>query len=249
MVDLNKIRDRLKSITHSDKDSSLWKPSPGSQQIRIVPYKFDEEMPFIELYFHYGIKGKSILSLKTFGESDPIAEFSERLKSSGNQDDYRMGRHFEPKLRIYAPMIVRGEESKGVRYWGFGKMVYSELLSIMSDEDYGDISDISNGRDVVVDYKSAEELGKSFPETKVRVKPNQTILYEDLENSKKLLDNQKEIHEIFKKEDYDTLKKHLDDYLNDNTESSNKEEDESSKEVVETTSNVEDAFDDLFNNK
>ena len=100
MVDLNKIRDRLKSITHSDKDSSLWKPSPGSQQIRIVPYKFDEEMPFIELYFHYGIKGKSILSLKTFGESDPIAEFSERLKSSGNQDDYRMGRHFEPKLRI-----------------------------------------------------------------------------------------------------------------------------------------------------
>ena len=35
-------------------------------------------------------------------------------------------------------MVVRGEEKQGVKFWGFGKTVYQELLSIM-DPDYGDI--------------------------------------------------------------------------------------------------------------
>ena len=58
-------------------------------------------------------------------------------------------------------MIVRGEENEGVKYWGFGKTVYQELLSIIAS-DYGDISDVTvSGRDVVVEFKT-EEVGRFF---------------------------------------------------------------------------------------
>ena len=57
-------------------------------------------------------------------------------------------------------MIVRGEENEGVKYWGFGKTVYQELLSII-DPDYGDISDPVSGRDVVVEFKT-KEVGLLF---------------------------------------------------------------------------------------
>jgi hypothetical protein len=88
-MDLNKIKDRLNRLTTSDSQrSNVWKPSPGKQVVRIVPYKFDKEMPFIELYFHYGIMGKSILSPTSFGKPDPIKEFADKLMLSGNRDDF-----------------------------------------------------------------------------------------------------------------------------------------------------------------
>ena len=62
-----------------------------------------------------------------------------------------MLKNYFPKLRVFAPVVVRGEEDKGVRFWEFGKMVYQELLGVMSDEDYGDITDISKGRDINVE--------------------------------------------------------------------------------------------------
>ena len=34
----------------------------------------------------------------------------------------------EPKLRTFVPIIVRGQEGDGVRFWGFGKTVYQEIL-------------------------------------------------------------------------------------------------------------------------
>lgn len=43
-----------------------------------------------------------------------------------------------------APIVVRGEEEKGVRLWEFGKEIYMQLLGIAEDEDYGDYTDIND---------------------------------------------------------------------------------------------------------
>ena len=74
-----------------------------------------------------------------------------------------MARKLEAKMRTFAPVIVRGEEGQGVRFWGFGKTVYQELLSVIADPDYGDITDAVSGRDVSVEFITAEESGASFP--------------------------------------------------------------------------------------
>jgi len=250
-MDLNAIKNRLSQLqTTNNRTSNLWKPQPGSQVVRIVPYKFNADNPFIELYFHYDLGGKNYLSPISFGRPDPIEEFAQKLKSTGSKEDYRLGKKIEAKMRTYAPVVVRGEENQGVKFWGFGKTVYQELLSIIADPDYGDITDAVSGRDVAVEFKTAEETGKSFPSTSIRVKPNQTAITEDASLLETINSSQKNITEIYQERSYDELTQALNEYLNGDSSS----DDESKEEVKETASvssfdkkETSDAFDDLFN--
>ena len=252
-MDITAIKARLNQLQQATtKTSSLWKPSPGKTQVRIVPYKFNKDNPFIELYFHYDMGDKFYLSPVSFGRPDPIEEFATKLKTSGNGDDYKLGKKIEAKMRTYAPIIVRGEENEGVKFWGFGKMVYQELLSIIADPDYGDITDPVNGRDIVVEFKTSEETGRSFPMTSIRVKPNQTPITEDAAMLDSINESQKNITEIYQELSYDDLTQALNEYLNgSSTEKTEEETTEKEKPVVANTNSASDttaAFDDLFNN-
>jgi len=216
-----------------------------------VPYAFNKENPFIELFFHYNLNNRSYLSPISFGRPDPIEEFAQKLKASGNKEDYQLSRKLEAKMRTFAPVIVRGEESQGVKFWGFGKTVYQELLSIIADPDYGDISDPVNGRDVSVEFISAEESGASFPKTNIRVKPNQTPISDEPSVLELVKTSQKDITEIYQEQSYDDLTGILNEWLNPNDDASTQEV---KKETVSTselgTSKVKDtseAFDELFN--
>jgi len=253
-MDINAVKKRLAQLqTSTTRSTNLWKPQPGRTQIRILPYKLNTDTPFIELFFHYDLGGKSFLSPTSFGRPDPIEEFADKLKQSGNREDWRLGKKLESKLRTFAPVVVRGEEQGGTKFWGFGKTVYQELLSIIADPDYGDISDPINGRDVVVEFKTAEETGASFPKTTIRVKPNQTPITEDKAVLTDLLDNQKDITEVYNELSYDELAEALGDWLNpsDGEETTTKSDTNvpasTLQSAVSSTSNVTDAFDDLFN--
>lgn len=130
-INLDAIKQKLSQLQNvTTKQNNLWKPEAGAQQVRIVPYQHNRENPFLELYFHYNFGGKNVLSPITFGRPDPIVEFAEKLKSSGNKDDWKMGKKLEPTMRCYAPVLVRGKEHEGVKFWGFGKTVYQELLGL-----------------------------------------------------------------------------------------------------------------------
>ena len=252
-MDLNAIRKRLGQLqTTNNRTSSFWKPQPGKTQIRIVPYEFNKDNPFIELFFHYNLNNRSYLSPISFGRPDPIEEFAQKLKASGNKEDYQLSKKLEAKMRTFAPVIVRGEESQGVKFWGFGKTVYQELLSIIADPDYGDITDAVNGRDVSVEFISAEESGASFPKTNIRVKPNQTPISDEPSVLELVKTSQKDITEIYQEQSYDDLTNVLNEWLNPSEDST--EEEEVKQETTSTsdlaTSKVKDtseAFDELFN--
>ena len=150
-------------------------------------------------------------------------------------------------MRTFAPVVVRGEERQGVRFWGFGKTVYQELLSIIADPDYGDITDPVNGRDVVVEFITAEESGASFPKTNIRVKPNQTAISDD-PDVLELVKTQQEISEIYQELSYDDLTEVLNNWLNPSDDE--KEETQVSTADLaasKTVSNTSEAFDELFN--
>ena len=252
-MDLEKVKRRLNQLqTSTQRTSNLWKPQPGTQQIRLVPYRFNKDNPFIELFFHYDLGGKSHLSPISFGRPDPIEEFAQKLKSSGNRDDYRLGKKLEAKMRTFTPVIVRGEESQGVKFWGFGKTVYQEILSVIADPDYGDITDPVSGRDVTVEFKTAEETGASFPSTAIRVKPIQTPISEDKNILEKVADTQKDITEIYQEKTYDELTEILNNWLEGREEGETKKnttESVTASQVAESTKSVEnvsEAFNELF---
>ena len=248
-MDLNAIKKRLNQLqTTNNRTSSLWKPQPGKTQIRIVPYAHNKDNPFIELFFHYNLNNRSYLSPISFGRPDPIEEFAQKLKGSGSKEDYQLSRKLEAKMRTFAPVIVRGEEKQGVKFWGFGKTVYQELLSIIADPDYGDITDPVNGRDVSVEFISAEESGASFPKTNIRVKTNQTPIY-DAPEILETVKTQQDIREIYQELSYDDLTEVLNEWLNpsDEEESESKPETVSSEVQSAKVSDTSEAFDELFN--
>jgi hypothetical protein len=242
-TNIDAIRARLNKLQGTQKTAdSLWKPTVGKHQIRLVPYKFNKDIPFIELYFHYNINNKSYLSPASFGRPDPIVEFAEKLKRMGGKDDYREAKKMEPKLRTFVPVIVRGQENEGVKFWGFGKTVYQELLGYFADPDYGDLSDPFSGRDIVVDYAAAEG-GASYPTTTIRVKPTTTKLHENDEKIKELIGNEKEITTIYSELSYDELKKILENWLAGNTTDEGAQSATQETLVAKTEKSVSDSFD------
>lgn len=214
-MDISLALKRFNSLQNNTKKSdSIFKPANGKSVIRIVPYKFNKDIPFIELYFHYNINNKTYLSPMSFGRPDPIVEFAEKLKRTGDTDDWKAGKKMEPKLRTFVPVIVRGKESEGVKFWGFGKTVYQDILGYIADPDYGDITDPITGRDIVLEVQSAEESNAAYPTTTIRVRPSQTKLSDDAEIVKQLLENQKEITELYQELSYAELKTILENWLN-----------------------------------
>ena len=162
-------------------------------------------------------------------------------------------------MRCYVPIIVRGKESEGVKFWGFGKTVYQELLGFIADPDYGDITDPVSGRDIAVEFKAADQTGKSYPETSIRVKPNQTPVTDNKAILEKL-GNQPNVTDIFKEHSYEEMTKMLHNWL----DPENASEEEASAPAPAKASNankagleeaapvakvddVASAFDNLFN--
>lgn len=263
-LDLSAIKAKLNQLNKNDeKKQNLWKPEAGKTRIRIVPYVHRKENPFLEMYFHYDIAKRSMLSPVTFGDPDPIIEFSDKLKKTGDKDDWVIGRKIEPKMRTYVPIIVRGKESEGVKFWGFGKTIYTELLSIISDPDYGDITDLMNGRDIDVEFTPAEGAG-TYPKTSIRVKPNTQPATDDKATAEKIM-NQPKITDIFPVPSYEELEQALKEWMNPENSDTNSTEDPqtqdaksnapaASPEATETKSStpaahndIESAFADLFN--
>jgi len=258
-MDLNAIKSKLNQLqSQTSTTENFWKPEPGTQVVRVVPYKHNKDNPFIELHFHYNLGNKTYLSPVSFGRPDPVQEFADKLKSTGDKDEWIQGKRLEPKMRTFVPVVVRGRESEGVKFWGFGKTVYQELLSVIADPDYGDITDPVNGRDIGIERQTPAEAGNQYGKTTVRVKPNQTPITDDKTLLEAVFENQANVTELYTEPSYDELKEALATYLNPETETDTTT---TSNGVAATTApttntgttktakteNVEDAFDQLFN--
>lgn len=199
---------KLKNLQNKGQGQDIiWKPEEGETKIRIVPLATDPENPFIELFFHYGLGGKTYYSPLSYGERDPIAEFSDSLIGEGglSKEEYKAAKQFYPALRTYLPIVVRGKEKEGVKYWAFGKQIFEQLLSIMTDEDYGDITDPNEGRDVKVTFTPKEKSDTNFAKTELKIVPATSALSKDKELLAKLLTEQPDLKASQKKHTYEEL--------------------------------------------
>jgi hypothetical protein len=233
----------------------------GKHSVRIVPSVFNKQNPFKEVYMHYGINNRTMISLTNFNEKDPIVEFAQGLRKSSERDNWQLAKKLEPKMRVFAPVIVRGEEDKGVRLWEFGKQVYMDLLSIAEDEDVGDYSDPITGRDITVETAGKETTGLMYNTSTVRVRTKSTPLSDDADKVKLWLETQPDPLAQFKRYSYDEMKEALLKHLNPEEELKEQadaveakpqgdlpwEKPAQGQYTLNTTkSNVDSAIDDLF---
>jgi hypothetical protein len=218
-MDLNQIKQKLESLQsqpNSNKggDKSLfWKPSIGKQIIRIVPNKYNKSFPFTEMMFYYGIGPRVMASPLNWGEKDPIQEFAKQLRASGDKENWYLAKKLDAKTRVFAPIIVRGEENEGVRLWQFGKEVYQSFLNLASDEEIGDYTEPSGGRDIKLTTVGPEVTGTPYNKTTLSPSLKISSISDDAALVSKLLENQPNPKEIFKKLTFDEVKANLQTFL------------------------------------
>ena len=221
-MDLNALKQKLDTLQSkpqggqkTDYTTIFWRPTVGKQQIRIVPSAFNSSNPFTELKFYYGITNKVMISPLNFGEKDPIALFAQKLREGEyNKENYVLAKKLDAKNRVFVPVVVRGEEDKGVRLWQFGKQVYEELLALAVDDEIGDYTDIVNGRDLTVETVGPESTGTPYNKSSVRVRLKTSPLSEDSSLVEKWTNEQPNPKDgLFKNYSFDEMKSALEKWL------------------------------------
>jgi hypothetical protein len=219
-MDLDVIKQRLDSLNKQSNKSEnssgnlFWKPSVGKQVIRVVPSKFNPSMPFSEMRFYYGIGSKRVMASPTnWGEKDPIMEFAKQLRQTNDKENWRLAKKLDAKTRIFAPIVVRGEESEGVKLWQFGKEIYEAFLQMAADEEVGDFTDVLSGRDIKLTTVGPESTGTPYNRTTVSPSMKTVPLSEDEVAVKGFLENQADPLRVFKPLSYDEMKQALQEWL------------------------------------
>ena len=221
-MDLSLLKQKLDTLQQkqttggnkTDYTKIFWRPTVGKQQVRIVPSAFDPKNPFTELKFYYGITNKVMISPLNFGEKDPIALFASKLREEYNKENYVLAKKLDAKNRIFVPVVVRGEEDKGVRLWQFGKTVYEELLALAVDEEIGDYTDVASGRDLTVETVGPEVTGTPYNRSSVRVRLKTSPLSEDAALVEKWSNEQPNPKDgLFKRYSFDEMKSALEKWL------------------------------------
>ena len=213
-LNLDKIKQRLNELTGNRTKNSelkkLWTPKIGTHLIRIVPLKNKDGMPFEELWWYFDLAKPAPLALCKLDKRDPVHEFQQKLWQDQTDASKELAKKLFPKCRAYAPVLVRGEESEGVRLWGLSNSVYIKLLEKFHDSDYGDITDPLEGFDIKVTVK--QEQGRMYPHSDVEVKPRPSKLADDKKMIQEYVNSVPDAFEVFKdrEKSYDELAAILD---------------------------------------
>lgn len=213
-IDLDKMRSKLNEVKgKGGRNSSFWRPQDGDQTIRIVPSADGD--PFKEFWFHYNLgKNAGFLSpYRNFGEADPLNDFVRSLFNEKTEESTKMAKNLMARQRFFSPVIVRGEESKGVRIWGYGKTVYEQLLNLVLNPEYGDITDPDAGTDLTINY--GKPAGAAFPVTRLTPYRRTSAICPDMstEECAELLETVPDVASLFDRKTSNDVQTMLDEYL------------------------------------
>ena len=215
-LDMKKMKAKYSALQNRGRgggNKSMWfRPQDGEQVIRIVPTADGD--PFKEFWLHYGVgKNPAFLSLKrNYGQDDPIDNFVRALYNEGDEESIKMAKSISAKQRFFSPVLVRGEEDKGVRIWGYGKQVYEQLLNLVLNPEYGDITDVDTGTDLTLQY--GKPAGAQFPQTNLTPRRKSSGITNTAEETTELLESIPDIEGSFDKKTFDEMQTILDNFMN-----------------------------------
>ena len=241
-IDMKKMREKLVNLQNRGQEkNNFWRPQDGETTIRIVPTEDGD--PFKEFWFHYNLGNNAgfLSPKKNFGEEDPLDNFVRSLFNEGTEDSIKMAKNLMARQRFFTPVLVRGEEDQGVRVWGFGKMAYQELLSLVLNPDYGDITDTEEGTDLVIKY--GKPAGAQFPQTSITPRRRPSGLSGTKKEIKTLLEQVPDFTTLFDRKTPEQVQNMLDEFLlGDDAAEENSSESKKYETKSDKVNSVDEAF-------
>lgn len=205
----------LESGGKSKSDNVWWRPQEGDQEIRLIPTEDGD--PFKVFHFHYnlgeGARGGILCPKRQFGDNCPVCDFASKLWQEGTEESKKMAKSLFVRQRFFSPVVIRGEEEKGARIWGYGKTIYETLLGLVLNPDYGDITDIDSGVDFTLNYTLPKTKG-AFPQTNLVPKRKSSALASSKTKVKEILETVPVIDTLFQRKSPADVKNILEAFLN-----------------------------------
>jgi hypothetical protein len=253
-INMELMKKKLAALRGEGTDSSespWFRPDEGDQDIRIVPSPDGD--PLKEMFFHYNVgdhRGGILCPKRNFGDKCPICEFASALWREGtdknDEESKKLAKSLFVRARFFSPVVVRGRETEGIKFYGYGKRAYENLLGYILDPDYGDITDTLEGTDIALTYTKPTTPG-AYPQTSLKMRRNTSSLLEDTEAISALLDGIPDFDSLFERHTPEQIDAILDEQLagNGSAESRSTE----TTKYGSDKSDVDRAFDELMTNK
>jgi hypothetical protein len=256
-IDVKKMKAKLQALQNKGGSGSktlFWSPKEGQNySLRIVPTPDGD--PFKEYWFHYelGTQGGFLCPKKNFGDQCAACDFASKLYKEKDEESSKMAKKFLPRQRFFSPVLVRGEEKEGLKVWGYGKNAYQDLINLVLNPDYGDITDPEAGTDLSI--HSAKAPGQSFPTTKITPARKTSKLCQGTDvECKELLETLPDFEKLHTRKTSQEVSTILDEYLAgadndaDAEASSSETKKYSAATPVKSKSAVDSAFEELMSN-
>lgn len=199
--------NKSSSLTTENKNRpklTYWKPQIGQHDIRILPYKDSNGQPVQEVSYYDSrlLSERRFVAPAQFGMVDPIFEMLTDLRKDRSKTSWKLFTQLRPRERYYIPILVRGEEAKGVQLWEFNSKMLKDLYAIFAHPDYAeeDLTHPDLGYDFTITVTPTEKTYNGYAVKDIKLQPRRKpspISTTESEKTK-ILANVPNLEEIFK---------------------------------------------------
>jgi len=180
-----------------------WKTTLGQHDIRFLPYTHNGQ-PFHEVSYYDTrlLSERRFVTGVQFNLPDPLFDLLSKMRVDRSKEAWTMWRNLVAKERYYAPIIVRGEEDKGVQLWELNSKIVNDVYGILAHPDYTDenMMDPQTGYDFTVTVSPTDKTfnGNVVKDIKLQPRRKPSVLMTTEEAIKKILDGMPNLDAYFK---------------------------------------------------
>lgn len=142
-----------------EQGGNYWVPAEGRNRIRIMPPWAEDAANagryFFETAFHYGIgpdeRTMPCPLVAKVRETCYLCGLASSLKKSSDEDDQAEAKDLFPKRKYLLNVVDLAHPEKGVQVWAAGVKAMRQVHYYVRDREYGDITDLDDGYDLIVE--------------------------------------------------------------------------------------------------
>lgn len=179
-ADYKKILEDLKKKSKgSFGDIDYMDLEDGDNILRFLPGHPNMEAFFFEVYYHSKKQNGKNMMVICLNHGDPdagvceICPSLEALRLSKDKSDVKLYKSQKAKPRYFSNVIDRSDDKR--KALGFGITILKGYLAYVTDEEYGDVLHLVDGRDMTI-VKSGKEMETDYD---VKPKPKTSPVFAD----------------------------------------------------------------------
>ncbi len=194
------LRDKLKKQDLGGGGAGFYSPKVGKNTIRILPEVGDMDFFFQPVGRHFFPDKRAVYCPSFTTEKDldcPVCEIVRELHNIGDKQSKKLASSLGVRRSWWMNVIDRNNEDAGPLMYTPGVMVFNSIISLINDPDYGDVTDIDEGSDIIID-RDGTGIETSY---EVHGRRKESALTDDDEMLEEWLDKAKDLSYVEVSED------------------------------------------------